>query len=101
MFRSPCSGYDVWNDLVFDLGDLVLDRQLFLLHALDAQLIASRLNHGVNGNVEVFVLMAQRATNMRISACSWSDMQLPRFTDPAGAWDRLFSCRGYYHKIRW
>jgi hypothetical protein len=43
MIGSPCSGDNIWNDLIFDLGDPVLDRQLFLLHALDPQLIASRL----------------------------------------------------------
>src|SRR4051812_18924456 len=53
------SGDDIRYDLVFQLGELVLDDQLLLLHALDAQGIAAGFNHGVDRGVVILVLLTQ------------------------------------------
>jgi hypothetical protein len=53
------SGDDIRNDLIFDLGDLVLDDQFLLFHPLDAQGIAACLDHGVDRNIIVFMFLPQ------------------------------------------
>nr|CAI0339226.1 hypothetical protein SHINE37_43080 [Rhizobiaceae bacterium] len=55
----PLSGDDIGDDLVFQLGDLVLEDQLLLLHALDSEGFAADLDHGVDRGIVVFVLLAQ------------------------------------------
>ncbi|VVT06327.1 conserved hypothetical protein [Rhizobium sp. EC-SD404] len=50
---------DIRNDLVLDLRDPVLDDQLLLLHALDAQRFAADLNHSLDGNVIIFMFLPQ------------------------------------------
>ena len=59
LMRCSRSGYYIRYDLVFNFNDLVLDRQLLLLHSLNAKLVTANLNHCIDGGVEVFVLMAQ------------------------------------------
>lgn len=53
------SGDDVRNDLIFHFLKLVLDREFFLLHALDAQLVAANRYHGVYGSIEIRVFLFQ------------------------------------------
>ena len=50
---------DVWNDLVFQRHQPVLEEQLLLLHALDLQRIAAHGDHRIDGRVEIGVLLLQ------------------------------------------
>lgn len=58
-FSPRVSGDYVRNDLVFEFSHLVFDGELFLLHALNTQLIAANRNHGIDRSIEVFMLVAQ------------------------------------------
>lgn len=56
---TQLSGYDVRDHLVFQFLKLVLDGELLLLHALDAQLIAAHFYHGIDGGVEIRMFLLQ------------------------------------------
>src|SRR5262245_33277326 len=53
------SGDNVGDDLVFQLGQLVLDDEFLLLHPLDAKGIAARLDHGVDCGVVILMFLTQ------------------------------------------
>ncbi len=53
------SGNDVRNDLIFHFLKLVLDCEFFLLHALDAQLVAADSYHRIDGCIEIRVFLFQ------------------------------------------
>jgi len=53
------SGDDVGDYPIFHLLQLVLDCEFFLLHALDAQLVAANGYHGVYGSIEIRVFLFQ------------------------------------------
>ena len=59
MDHSGHLGDDVGDYLIFHLLQLVLDCEFFLLHALDAQLVAANSYHGVDGSIEVRVFLFQ------------------------------------------
>jgi len=63
--RTGASGDDVWNDPVRELLDLVLQRQLALLHAREFQLIAiAGRAEQLNFFVEAPVLGLQQGQNL-------------------------------------
>lgn len=45
--------------MIFHFLQLVFDREFFLFHALDAQLIAADRHHGVDGCIEIRVFLFQ------------------------------------------
>ncbi|CAN0654818.1 protein of unknown function [Nitratireductor aquimarinus] len=67
--NSGKSRNDVRDDVVFQFLKPVLERQLFLFHALNAKRVAARSDHCVDRGVEIRVILFEAGefeTNFRL-----------------------------------